>query len=198
VAIKGDSMASIKGTKTEQNLLKAFAGESQARNRYEFAAKVAKKEGLEQIAAIFQETADQEKQHAKRFFSYLEGGALEITAMYPAGVTSNTAENLKMAAAGENEEWTELYPEFAKIAKEEGFGEIATCFTMIAKVEAEHEARFNKLLKNLEDGMVFEKDGEVYWMCRNCGYIHKGKKAPPKCPACLHDQAHFEIKKENY
>lgn len=191
-------MASIKGTKTEQNLLKAFAGESQARNRYEFAASVAKKEGLEQIAAIFMETSLQEKEHAKRFFKFLEGGALEITAAYPAGVTMNTAENLKMAAAGENEEWTELYPAFAETAKEEGFPEVAAAFTMIAKVEAEHEKRYRKLLENLEKGMVFEKDGEVYWMCRNCGYIHKGKAAPQKCPACLHPQSYFEVKADNY
>lgn len=191
-------MASLKGTKTEQNLLKAFAGESQAKNRYEFAAKVAKKEGLEQIAAIFQETALQEQQHAKRFFKFLEGGAVEITAMYPAGVIGHTAENLKAAAEGENEEWTELYPSFAETAKEEGFPEVATAFTMIAKVEAEHEKRYRKLLENLEKGMVFEKDGEVYWMCRNCGYIHKGKAAPQKCPACLHPQSYFEVKAENY
>jgi rubrerythrin len=191
-------MSSIKGTKTEQNLLKAFAGESQAKNRYEFAAKVAKKEGLEQISAIFTETASQEQQHAKRFFKFLEGGAVEITAMYPAGVTGNTAENLKAAAEGENEEWTELYPEFAKVAKEEGFPEVAAAFTMIAKVEAEHEKRYLALLKNLETGVVFEKDGEVYWMCRNCGYIHKGKVAPQICPACIHPQAYFEVKKENY
>lgn len=191
-------MASIKGTKTEQNLLKAFAGESQAKNRYEFAAKVAKKEGLEQISAIFAETALQEQQHAKRFFKFLEGGAVEITAAYPAGVIGNTAENLKAAAEGENEEWTELYPMFAKVAQEEGFPEVAVAFTMIAKVEAEHEARYRKLLENLETGVVFEKDGEVYWMCRNCGYIHKGKAAPEMCPACLHPQAYFEVKKENF
>lgn len=191
-------MASIKGTQTEQNLLKAFAGESQARNRYEFAASVAKKEGLEQIAALFLETAGQEKEHAKRFFSFLEGGALEITATYPAGVTGNTAENLAAAAGGENEEWTEIYPSFAATAKEEGFPEVAAAFTMIAKVEAEHEKRYRKLLQNLETGVVFEKDGEVYWMCRNCGYIHKGKAAPAKCPACLHPQSYFEVKAENY
>lgn len=191
-------MASIKGTQTEQNVLKAFAGESQAKNRYEFAAKVAKKEGLEQIAAIFMETAGQEQQHAKRFFKFLEGGAVEITAMYPAGVIGTTAENLKAAAAGENEEWTDLYPSFAETAKEEGFPEVAAAFTMIAKVEEEHEKRYLKLLENLDKGMVFEKDGDVYWMCRNCGYVHKGKKALEKCPACLHPQSYFEIKKENY
>jgi len=191
-------MGSIKGTKTEQNLLKSFAGESQARNRYEFAAKVAKKEGLEQISAIFAETAAQEKEHAKRFFKFLEGGALEITAIYPAGVIDNTVGNLKAAAAGENEEWTELYPAFAATATEEGFPEIAAAYTMIAKVEAEHEKRYLKLLANLENGVVFEKDDEVYWMCRNCGYIHKGKAAPQKCPACLHPQSYFEVKKDNY
>ncbi len=191
-------MASIKGTKTEQNLLKAFAGESQARNRYEFAASVAKKEGLEQIAALFLETSLQEKEHAKKFFSFLEGGALEITAAYPAGVTGTTADNLKMAAEGENEEWTELYPAFAAIAKEEGFPEVAAAFTMIAKVEAAHEERYRKLLANLENDLVFEKDGEVYWVCRNCGHIHKGKKAPEQCPVCQHPKAYFEVKAENY
>lgn len=189
---------SLKGTKTEQNLLKAFAGESQARNRYEFFASVAKKEGLEQISAIFTETAGQEKEHAKRFFKFLEGGDVEIQATYPAGIIGNTAENLKAAAMGENEEWSILYPEFAKVAEEEGFKEIATAFKMIATVEVQHEKRYLKLLENLEKGIVFEKDGEVYWMCRNCGYIHKGKKAPQECPACVHPQAFFEIKKENY
>lgn len=189
---------SLKGTKTEQNLLKAFAGESQARNRYEFFASVAKKEGLEQIAAIFIETAGQEKEHAKRFFKFLEGGDVEIQAAYPAGIIGNTAENLKAAAMGENEEWSILYPAFAETAEEEGFSEIATAFKMIASVEVEHEARYLKLLENLEKGIVFEKDGEVYWMCRNCGYIHKGKKAPKECPACVHPQAFFEVKKENY
>ncbi|MCK5076307.1 MAG: rubrerythrin family protein [Calditrichia bacterium] len=189
---------SLKGTKTEQNLLKSFAGESQARNRYEFFTKAAKKEGLEQISALFQETANQEKEHAKRFFKFLEGRDVEITATYPAGKIGTTGENLKTAAMGENEEWTELYPAFAKIAEEEGFSEISTAFKMIAKVEAEHEKRYLKLLKNLETGVVFEKDGEVYWMCRNCGYVHKGKIAPEKCPACLHPQSYFELKAENY
>jgi rubrerythrin len=189
---------SIKGTQTEQNLLKAFAGESQARNRYEFFSKQAKKEGLEQISGMFQETANQEKEHAKRFFKFLEGGVTEITATYPAGIIDNTAENLKAAAAGENEEWTDLYPAFADIAKEEGFPEVAAAFRMIAKVEEQHEKRYLKLLENLENGVVFEKDGDVYWMCRNCGYIHKGKKAPTQCPACLHPQSYFEVKAENY
>lgn len=189
---------SLKGSQTEQNLLKAFAGESQARNRYEFFAKQAKKEGLEQIAGLFQQTADQEKEHAKRFFKFLEGGMVEITAAYPAGIIGSSAENLKAAAAGENEEWTELYPAFADIAKEEGFPEVAAAFRMIAKVEEQHELRYLALLKNLETGIVFERDGEVYWMCRNCGYIHKGKKAPNQCPACLHPQSYFEVKAENY
>jgi rubrerythrin len=189
---------SLKGTKTEQNLLKAFAGESQARNRYEFFASAAKKEGLEQIAGIFMETAGQEKEHAKRFFKFLEGGDVEIQAAYPAGKIGNTAENLKAAAMGENEEWSTLYPEFAKTAEEEGFSNVAAAFKMIATVEAEHESRYLKLLENMEKGIIFEKDGEVYWMCRNCGYIHKGKKAPQQCPACVHPQAFFEIKKENF
>lgn len=188
----------LKGTKTEQNLLKAFAGESQARNRYEFAAKVAKKEGFEQISAIFQLTADQEKQHAKRFFNFLQGGDLEITATYPAGLTGTTAENLKAAAMGENEEWTELYPKFAEIAKEEGFPEISTAFKLIAKVEAEHEKRFNALLKNVEENNVFQKAEKSKWSCRVCGYVHEGTKALETCPACLHPKAHFELYPENY
>jgi rubrerythrin len=189
---------SIKGSKTEQNLLKAFAGESQARNRYEFFVKVAKTEGYEQIAAIFQLTADQEKQHAKRFFKFLEGGEVEITATYPAGKIGTTAENLKAAAMGENEEWTILYPEFAKIAEEEGFPKIASAFKMIAKVEAEHEKRYNKLLKNLTDDSVFKKGEKVKWSCRNCGYVHEGEKALENCPACEHPKAFFEVFSENY
>ncbi|MFC2136718.1 rubrerythrin [Bacteroidota bacterium] len=188
---------SLKGTKTEQNLLKAFAGESQARNRYEFFAKVAKKEGLEQISAMFQETADQEKEHAKRFFKFLEGGITEITAAYPVGKIGTTAENLEASAAGENEEWTELYPMFAKIAEEEGFKEVSVAFKMIAKVEAEHERRYLKLLKNLNEGKVFEKDGKVVWKCRNCGFIHEGTKALEKCPACLHPKSFFQVREEN-
>lgn len=191
-------MKSVKGTETEKNLLKSFAGESQARSRYTFFASKAKKEGYEQISGVFMETAEQEKEHAKRFFSFLEGGALEITASYPAGVIGDTAANLKAAAEGENEEWTILYPEFAKVAKEEGFPEIAALFTVIAKVEAEHEARYRKLLERVEGGRFFERDGEIYWQCRNCGYVHKGRKAPDKCPACQHPQAFFEPKKENY
>jgi rubrerythrin len=189
---------SIKGTKTEQNLLKAFAGESQARNRYEFFVKVAREEGYQQIANIFQKTADQEKQHAKRFFKFLEGGECEITATYPAGKIGTTAENLKAAAAGENEEWTLLYPEFARIAQEEGFSQVASAFKMIAKVEAEHEKRYLKLLKNVEDGSVFKKGEKVKWVCTNCGYVHEGEKALEACPACQHPQAFFELYEENY
>lgn len=189
---------SIKGTKTEQNLLKAFAGESQARNRYEFFSKVAKEEGYNQIAAIFQKTADQEKQHAKRFFSFLEGGDTEITATYPAGKIGTTAENLKAAAMGENEEWTLLYPEFAKIAMEEGFPQVATAFKAIAKVEAEHEKRYLKLLKNVEEGTVFRKSERVKWVCSNCGYVHEGEKALDNCPACQHPISYFELLEENY
>lgn len=189
---------SIKGTKTEQNLLKSFAGESQARSRYTFFASVAKKEGYEQIAGVFMETAEQEKEHAKKFFKYLEGGMVEITASYPAGIISTTAENLKAAADGENEEWADLYPEFAQIAQEEGFPQIANTFRQIAKVEAEHEARYRKLLERVETGKVFERDEEIEWQCRNCGYVLKGKKASMKCPACEHPQAYFEPKKNNY
>ncbi len=191
-------MENLKGTKTEQNLLKAFAGESQARMRYDYFARQAKKDGLEQIAAIFEETALNEKEHAKRFFKFLEGGMVEITAAYPAGKIGTTMENLKAAADGENEEWTELYPEFARIAEEEGFGEIATAFRMIARVEKAHEARYRKLYNNLEAGKVFEREGKLVWKCRNCGYLHEGTKAPKFCPACLHPQAYFEIMTENY
>ncbi|MBC35103.1 MAG: rubrerythrin family protein [Bacteroidetes bacterium] len=191
-------MNSLKGTRTEQNLLKAFAGESQARMRYNYFAKQAKKEGLEQIAAIFEETAIHEKAHAKRFFKFLEGGMVEITAAYPAGVIGTTVENLKAAADGENEEWTELYPEFAKIAEEEGFKEVATAFKMIAKVEKGHEDRYRAFYNNLQEGKVFERDGVYIWQCRNCGYLHEGKKALKGCPACVHPQAYFEIVKENY
>lgn len=189
---------SIKGTQTEKNLLKAFAGESQAKNRYEFFAKVAKKEGYEQIAALFQETAMQEQQHAKRFFKFLEGGDVEITAIYPAGKIGTTPENLHAAAAGEHEEWADLYPAFAETALQEGFKDVATCFKMIAKVEAEHEKRYRKLLKNIEEGKVFEKEEKVKWVCRNCGYVHEGTKALENCPACLHPKAYFEQFAENY
>ena len=189
---------SIKGTQTEKNLLTSFAGESQARNKYTYFASQAKKEGYEQIAGVFMETAEQEKEHAKKFFKYLEGGMVEITASYPAGIISTTAENLKAAADGENEEWADLYPEFAQIAQEEGFPQIANTFRQIAKVEAEHEARYRKLLERVETGKVFERDEEIEWQCRNCGYVLKGKKAPMKCPACEHPQAYFEPKKNNY
>jgi len=189
---------SIKGTQTEVNLLKSFAGESQARSRYTFFASTAKKEGYEQIAAVFTETAEQEKEHAKRFFKFLEGGAVEITAAYPAGIIATTKENLAAAADGENEEWSELYPKFADVADKEGFPLIAVAFRMISKVEAEHEKRYRKLLANIENGQVFEKEEEIYWQCRNCGFVFKGKKAPEKCPACLHPQAYFEPMKNNY
>lgn len=189
---------SIKGTRTEKNLLKAFAGESQATNRYMFFAKVAKNEGFEQIAAIFEKTAQQEQQHAKRFFKFLEGGEVEITASYPAGSIGTTAENLKAAAAGENEEWTLLYSGFSEIAKEEGFPQIATAFKIIAKVEAEHEMRFLRLLARIENNEVFKREETTKWECRNCGYIHEGKNPPENCPACQHPKAHFEDKQENY
>jgi rubrerythrin len=191
-------MASIKGTKTEQNLLKAFAGESQARNRYTYFASAAKKEGYEQISAIFQETADNEKEHAKRFFKFFEGGGVEITAMYPAGKIGTTLENLIAAAAGENEEHTILYPGFAKIADEEGLPEVAAAFRTIAMVEVEHEVRYNKLAANITNGQVYKKSNKNKWKCRNCGYVHEGEDAPMKCPACLHDQKYFEIKENNY
>ncbi len=189
---------SLKGTETEQNLLKSFAGESQARNRYEFFSKVAKKEGYEQISRIFQETANQEKEHAKRFFKFLEGGMTEITATYPAGIIGTTKDNLKAAAEGENEEWSELYPEFAEIAKEEGFTEIATAFKMIAKVEAEHERIYLKLLQNISEDKVFMKDGKVWWKCLNCGYVYQSEKALENCPACLHPQSYMQVREENY
>jgi len=189
---------SIKGTRTEKNLLKAFAGESQAMNRYLFFAKAAKNEGYEQIAAIFEKTAWQEQQHAKRFFKFLEGGEVEITASYPAGIIGTTAENLKASAMGENEEWTLLYPEFAEIAKEEGFPAVAAAFKIIAKVEAEHEKRYLKLLQQLESDSVFRKEEAIRWECRNCGYVHEGKNPPENCPACQHPKAYFEEKAENY
>jgi rubrerythrin len=189
---------SLKGTRTEQNLLKAFAGESQARNRYEFFAKAAQKEGFEQIAAFFQETANQEKEHAKRFFKFLEGGLAEITATFPAGIIGTTKENLKAAAEGENEEWSDLYPTFTATAREEGFIEIATAFKMIAKVEAEHERRYLKLLQNISEDKVFIREGKVWWQCRNCGYVYESEKALEKCPACLHPKAYMQLREENY
>lgn len=189
---------SLKGTQTEKNLGISFAGESQARMRYTYFASAAKKEGYEQIAAIFQETADQEKEHAKRMFKWLEGGMVEITASYPSGVIGTTLENLKAAAAGENEEWTMDYPKFADIADEEGFPAIANMYREIAKAEKGHEERYLALAKNVEEGKVFAKDEEVTWQCRNCGYIHTGKEAPKACPACAHPQAYFEVMKTNY
>lgn len=189
---------SIIGTQTEKNLLKAFAGESQAARRYRIFAKVARKEGYEQIAALFEETAIQEDSHSKTFFKNLEGGMVEILVSYPAGRIGTTEENLTAAADGENEENTELYPEFARIAEEEGFKKISNSFKMIASVEARHEKRFRKLLKNIIDNTVFEKEEEVEWVCRKCGYVHKGKKALKNCPCCEHPQAYFEQVAENY
>lgn len=190
----------LKGSETQKNLLKAFAGESQARNRYTYFASVAKKEGFEQISAIFQETADNEKEHAKIFFKYLEpcGELLEITAEYPAGRIGTTEENLFEAAEGEKLEWGTIYPDFEKVAREEGFDNIADSFKEIAEVEVEHEKRYRKLLENVKTKKVFSKDSEVKWKCRNCGYVHKGDTAPDKCPACKHPQAHYELLCENY
>jgi len=189
---------SLKGTLTEQNLLKAFAGESQAKNRYEFAAKVAKEEGYEQIAGIFLETALQEQQHAKRFFNFLEGGMVEITAAYPAGKTGTTKANLEAAAEGEHEEWNLLYPSFAEVAEKEGFKEVATAFKAIAAAEKNHETRYRKLLENVMKNKVFERDEKVFWYCRKCGYIHFGTKPLKNCPACLHPTSYFELLSENY
>jgi len=190
---------SIKGSKTEGNLLKAFAGESQARNRYTFFAKAAQKEGFEQIGAIFLETAENEGQHAKQFFKHLEGGIVEITAAYPAGkLEGSTAEHLAAAADGENEEWTDLYPAFADMAESEGFKDVANTFRQIAKVEEKHEARYRKLLDNVEKGQVFEKPEKVKWICRKCGYVHEGTKALKVCPACQHPQAYQEVYAENF
>jgi rubrerythrin len=189
---------SIKGTKTEQNLLKSFAGESQARNRYTYFASVAKNAGYEQIAAIFLETAENEKEHAKRFFKLLAGGDVEITATYPAGVIADTEKNLEEAANGENAEWTKIYADFEKIAKDEGFLEVARQYKEIAEVEEQHEKRYRALLKNLKEGTIFKKSSPVKWHCRNCGYVHEGKEAPAKCPACDHPQAYYELLAENY
>jgi rubrerythrin len=191
-------MASLKGSQTEQNLLKAFAGESQARNRYTYFSSQAKKEGYEQICAIFADTADNEKEHAKRFFKFLEGGDLEITSSFPAGTIGTTAENLKAAAAGENHEWAVLYPDFAATADKEGFTEIATVFREVAKAETGHERRYLALLKNVESGEVFKKGVPVKWRCRNCGYISEGAEAPDECPACAHPRAYYELLAENY
>lgn len=189
---------SIKGSKTEKNLLAAFAGESQARNRYTYFASVAKKAGYEQIAAIFLETADNEKEHAKRFFKLLEGGDAEITASYPAGIISDTAANLEAAANGERHEWGKLYKEAADIARAEGFNEVANQFQQIAKVEMEHEKRYRKLLQNLKEEKVFKKEKKVRWKCRNCGYVFESAQAPEKCPACEHPRAFFELLNDNY
>jgi len=189
---------SLKGTKTEQNLLKAFAGESQARNRYTFFASQARKEGLVQIADIFAETAEQEKEHAKRFFSFLEGGEVEITAAFPAGKVGTSLENLAAAATGEEHEWQTLYPEFARIAREEGFVAVAVAFEAICVAEKQHGKRYRTLADNLQAGKVFKRNGKVVWRCRNCGYLHEGEDAPKTCPACLHPQAHFELLGENY
>ena len=189
---------SIKGSKTEQNLLKSFAGESQARNRYTFFAGKARKEGFEQIAAFFEETAAQEKEHAKLFFKFLEGGMVEITASYPAGVIGSTAENLLEAAEGEREEWDELYPEFARVAEEEGFQKIAAAFRLVAAVEKRHEARYRKLLLNMQTGNVFKRADSASWSCRNCGFLFQDTQAPELCPCCEHPQAHFELEAENF
>ncbi len=191
-------MPELKGTQTEKNLLASFAGESQARNRYTYFASAAKKEGYEQIAAIFLETAENEKEHGKRFFKFLKGGDAEITATYPAGVIGKTAENLKEAADGERLEWGTLYKDAAKTALDEGFEEITELFKNIAAVEKEHEARYRKLLANLEGGSIFKKDQPVKWRCRNCGYVHEAQEAPKTCPACLHPQSYYELLVENY
>lgn len=189
---------SIKGSKTELNLLKSFAGESQARNRYTYFAGVAKKEGFEQISAIFMETAENEKEHAKVFFKYLEGGDVEITASYPAGKISTTAENLLASAEGEKMEWSTLYPEFAQTADDEGFADVAASYRAIAAVEAHHEERYRKLLSNVEAGHVFKRATPHRWICRNCGFVHEGADAPNECPACHHPQAYYELVCENY
>lgn len=191
-------MPSLKGTQTEKNLLIAFAGESQARNRYTYFASQAKKEGYVQIAQIFEETANQEKEHAKRFFKFLEGGEVEITEAFPAGRIGNVSENLKAAAAGEHYEWSDMYPGYAKTAREEGFDTIADVFDAVCVAERQHEARYKGLLKNVENGTVFKKPQKTKWRCLNCGYIHDGEEAPSPCPACAHPQAYFELLAENW
>jgi rubrerythrin len=191
-------MPKLKGSKTERNLLAAFAGESQARNRYTFFASAAKDEGFQQISTIFEETANQEKEHAKRLFKFLEGGEVEVTASFPAGVIGPTLENLKESAAGEHYEHTEMYPGFAKVAREEGFGQIAKVFEAIAVAEKQHEKRYNDLASNIEAGTVFKREKKVVWRCRNCGYLHEATEAPEVCPACDHPQAHFELLGENW
>ena len=191
-------MKSLKGTKTEKNLLIAFIGESQARNRYTFFASQARKEGYEQVASIFLETADNEKEHAKRLFKFLEGGQVEVNATFPAGTIGDTKENLLQAVKGENYEYTKMYPGFAKVAEEEGFPEIAEVFRAIAVAEKYHEKRFLKLLENVEKGLVFKRDKVVKWKCRNCGYVHEGTEPPEKCPSCVHPKSYFELYGENY
>ena len=191
-------MGKLKGTQTEKNILTAFSGESQARNRYTYFASQAKKDGYVQMQAIFEETANQEKEHAKRLFKLLEGGEVEITGAFPAGVIGTTLENLKEAAAGENYEHTQMYPGFAKTAREEGFDDIADIFMAIAVAEKQHEKRYNDLAANIETGKVFKREEETTWRCRNCGYLYKGNQAPDECPACAHQQAHFELLGENY
>ena len=191
-------MKELKGSKTEKNLLTAFAGESQARNRYDFFAKQAKKDGYEQVSGVFTETALNEKEHAKRLFKFLEGGEVEIQASFPAGKIGTTAENLTESAAGEHYEHTIMYPEFAQTAEEEGFGEIAIAFRHIGQAEVQHEKRFLGLLENIKNGTVFKKDGIVKWKCRNCGYVHEGTEPPEKCPACAHPKAYFELLGESW
>jgi rubrerythrin len=196
--VEGEDVMKLKGSQTEVNLLTAFAGESQARNRYTYFASQARKEGYRQMEAIFLETADQEKEHAKRLFKYLEGGSTEISASFPAGVIADTVENLTEAAAGENYEWTDMYPSFAKKAREEGFDEIAQVFESIAVAEKQHERRYQALKANIQAGRVFEREETVRWQCRNCGYVHEGKEAPEECPACAHPRDHFELICENW
>ena len=191
-------MPELKGSRTEKNVLTAFAGESQARNRYSFFASQARKDGFMQIADIFEETANQEREHAKRFFSLLKGGAAEIQASFPAGTVGGTLENLRAAAAGENEEWTRLYPEFARIAEDEGFPAVASLFRFVAVAEKQHERRYKGLAASVEKGQVFRKPKEVTWRCRNCGYVHEGPEAPNACPACAHPRAYFEVLAENW
>jgi len=191
-------MQSLKGTQTEKNLITAFAGESQARNRYTYFASQARKEGLVQISMIFEETANQEKEHAKRFFKFLEGGDVEVAAAFPAGVVGSTGENLKAAAGGENHEWTTMYPGFAKVAREEGFDAVALVFEAISVAEKQHEKRYNDLRANVEGGKVFKKDKKVVWRCINCGYLYEGEEAPKSCPACVHPQAYYELLAENW
>lgn len=195
---RGGNMMELKGSQTEKNLLAAFAGESQARNRYTYFASAARKEGYEQISALFLETADNEKEHAKLFFNLLKGGEVEIIASYPAGPVGDTAANLKAAADGENLEWTSLYQNFAEVAQKEGFAEISTTFSQVAKVEKFHEERYRGLLKNMKEGRVFKKEGPVKWHCRNCGYVFEGEEVPETCPVCNHPRAHFEVLAENY